>query len=561
MQDGLLLDGAGPPLATQADEATRHTTPGAQEPAGAPSRTVGVRAPGVLTLQLFPSHLCLLPGDGLPCGGVLPLADIAGVSVHAGGRDRISSDIIGMTVAYAPYSPADHREYKRGPIGDSPGCDRHRRLAPLELKVSAASGETEVAEFAAAVRGAIILGANQPREEVARAPLLVLLNPASGSGAAAELYDSQAAPLFRAAGVATEVVETTSAGHAADLIGRLELGRYSGLVVVSGDGLVSEAVNGLMRRADWAAAIKTPIGHIPGGSGNGLATSILKACGEEYGVVEAAFVIARGRTQPLDLATCEGQPATAGYGGADAPPGAITSFYSFLSLSWAIVADIDIESETYRSCCGPSRFDISTVQRILCLRRYRGRLSYLPAANTSAVGEPGAAEVAATAAATDSTHTSPVVLKRHLPPALQTAVGERFAAVGEGWVVGEEGETILFWACNTAWASFGGEQTPGARLSDGCWQMLTISGNNPRLSFCEVLSIADNPASRANEHPNIRCVPVKAFRLEPETCRGCLGLPCLSGPKVGHVAIDGEDVALGAWQVEVHQGLATVIGA
>lgn len=43
-------------------------------------------------------------------------------------------------------------------------------------------------------------------------------------------------------------------------------------------------------------------------------------------------------------------------------------FYSFLSLSWGIVADIDIESETYR-CCGPSRFDISTMQRILCLRR------------------------------------------------------------------------------------------------------------------------------------------------------------------------------------------------
>ena len=55
-----------------------------------------------------------------------------------------------------------------------------------------------------------------------------------------------------------------------------------------------------------ATAIKMPLGHIPGGSGNGLATSILKSCGEEYGVVEAGFIIARGATQPLDLATCEG---------------------------------------------------------------------------------------------------------------------------------------------------------------------------------------------------------------------------------------------------------------
>jgi len=50
-------------------------------------------------------------------------------------------------------------------------------------------------------------------------------------------------------------------------------------------------INGLMQRSDWAAAIRMPIGHVPGGSGNGLATSILKACGEEYGVVEAGFVV------------------------------------------------------------------------------------------------------------------------------------------------------------------------------------------------------------------------------------------------------------------------------
>ena len=59
-------------------------------------------------------------------------------------------------------------------------------------------------------------------------------------------------------------------------------------------------------------------------------------------MVEAGFVIARGATQPLDIATCEGPGSS---------PQVPQTFYSFLSLSWAIVADIDIESETYR-CCG-----------------------------------------------------------------------------------------------------------------------------------------------------------------------------------------------------------------
>ena len=271
-------------------------------------------------------------------------------------------------------------------------------------------------------------------------------------------------------------------------------------------------------------------------------------------MVEAGFVIARGATQPLDIATCEGPGSS---------PQVPQTFYSFLSLSWAIVADIDIESEAYR-CCGPARFEVSTVQRILCMRRYYGRLSYLPA------------DAAPEDAGAESTPATPAGLKRLLPAA--------DAAVPAGWVE-EEGETVLFWACNTAWASFESAQTPEAQLSDGCWQLLTISGDNPHLAFCEVLNIAEDPAALANEHSNIRaprappapagisrgsermlcrgagCIPVKAFRLEPERRRGCLGLPCLGGAGVGHVSLDGEDGAYGSWQCEVHKGLAAVIGA
>lgn len=37
---------------------------------------------------------------------------------------------------------------------------------------------------------------------------------------------------------------------------------------------VVQVVNGLMDRPDWEKAIQTPVGILPGGSGNGLAASV-----------------------------------------------------------------------------------------------------------------------------------------------------------------------------------------------------------------------------------------------------------------------------------------------
>ena len=57
-----------------------------------------------------------------------------------------------------------------------------------------------------------------------------------------------------------------------------QLPNYDGIVIVSGDGLVYEVINGLMKREDGAAAVgRMPIGILPAGTGNGLAKSLLCA--------------------------------------------------------------------------------------------------------------------------------------------------------------------------------------------------------------------------------------------------------------------------------------------
>lgn len=49
--------------------------------------------------------------------------------------------------------------------------------------------------------------------------------------------------------------------------------------------------------------------------------------------------------------------------------------YSFLSVAWSIIADVDINSEAIR-CCGSTRFTVWGVWRCLFKRHYPGSLKY-----------------------------------------------------------------------------------------------------------------------------------------------------------------------------------------
>merc|ERR1712137_1479166 len=40
-------------------------------------------------------------------------------------------------------------------------------------------------------------------------------------------------------------------GHAELIVDKIQIGMYSGIICVSGDGLIHEVINGLMRREDW----------------------------------------------------------------------------------------------------------------------------------------------------------------------------------------------------------------------------------------------------------------------------------------------------------------------
>jgi Diacylglycerol kinase catalytic domain len=313
-----------------------------------------------------------------------------------------------------------------------------------------------------------------------RRKLLVLVNPVSGQGKGVQLYRELCAPMLRDSNCEAVEVVTTHAGHATEYVAALpqaEAYSFDGIIAVGGDGALSEVVQGLMDRPDWRRITRRArIGALPGGSGNGLVVSFLKSAGLDYSFSNAALLIAKNASCPMDIAstfvmndeasasshssssasvhsvtgsgkdddggavriTVAGSVAssttTSGHtsstaiasshssssvspahhnhsedrsltlagnwgptrsltvGGGEGGSGAGTTItvphrrWQFLSTSWAIVSDIDIESEACR-CLGAARFDAYGALRALCLRKYKGTLSFLPLSTNERSGQ------------------------------------------------------------------------------------------------------------------------------------------------------------------------------
>ncbi|VDK19756.1 unnamed protein product [Anisakis simplex] len=113
--------------------------------------------------------------------------------------------------------------------------------------------------------------------------------------------------------------------------------------LMSGDGLISEVIEGFLLRSDRERALKMPIAHIPGGTSNALAASICFQCKlvlsmnlfvffthfilfTRTQLIFAALMVARPRYLPLRI--CHVQTEKDG------------DRSMFLSITWGLVADI-----------------------------------------------------------------------------------------------------------------------------------------------------------------------------------------------------------------------------
>ncbi|KAL2652375.1 hypothetical protein R1flu_020503 [Riccia fluitans] len=332
--------------------------------------------------------------------------------------------------------------------------------------------------------------------------LLVLVNPFGGKNKAVSVYHKTVEPLFKKAGIDVTVRETQFHRHAKELAKSIVLSEYDGVVCVSGDGVLTEVLNGLLERPDWEQAIKMPLGIIPAGTGNGMAKSLLEAGNEYYNQANAAFSVIRGCKQPLDVAS-----VVQGH----------VKCHSLLMLSWGFVADVDFESEKLRAL-GNLRIDLWAVLRVIWLREYTGSLAYIPAAGSDSIAERFPGQEQSLLGRSGEDHSSP----------------ENEWKKDNNWRT-VEGKFIYIWAQNVPYASEEVIPAPGAKFNDGCFDLMIIR-QCPRLKLVSILLNMKNGDHIKSKY--VQYLKVKAFRLTPGRIVG-------DSVERGYVDLDGEVLARG----------------
>ncbi|KIJ68916.1 hypothetical protein HYDPIDRAFT_79957 [Hydnomerulius pinastri MD-312] len=187
--------------------------------------------------------------------------------------------------------------------------------------------------------------------------LRVIINPHGGPGRARKIFTKKVEPILRAAGCKLDVTYTTRANHALELAQGMKLD-YDALVIVSGDGLVHEVMNGFAKHAQPEKAFCIPIAPIPAGSGNGLSLNLL-GLHDGLDPCAAALNVLKGRPMKVDLFSfTQGNQKR----------------ISFMSQTIGLMADIDIETEHLR-WMGDLRFVLGYLRGVVTRRVCKMELS------------------------------------------------------------------------------------------------------------------------------------------------------------------------------------------
>eukprot|EP00088_Acartia_fossae_P001817 TRINITY_DN10713_c0_g1_i2.p1 TRINITY_DN10713_c0_g1~~TRINITY_DN10713_c0_g1_i2.p1 ORF type:complete len:574 (-),score=68.94 TRINITY_DN10713_c0_g1_i2:199-1920(-) len=415
-------------------------------------------------------------------------------------------------------------------------------------------------------------------------PVLFMVNPKSGQGKGEGIFWRYVAPVFNEAGKPFELKLTSRPNHARDFMKSENLDKWAAIVAVSGDGLLHEMINGLQEREDGRVASKVPIGIIPAGSGNGLARSLSHMKNEEYigdGLEQAVLGIAKGQISPMDLTFVETVD---------------TCLYSFLSIGYALLSDIDIESE-YLRWMGEFRFYILSCIRVLNPRYYRAKLSYLPAdqnlpngddSNTEKIHRNSGARVRQDTSCSEGYHsfqetvwdrervistsdeTSSLSSNADSDQDMDSKVGrerkpdERTSKVHipnvgiprlkdpvpENWETIEDDFVILSASYQTHLAK-GLYMSPYSKPADGVIYLSLLrrgkfeNGKVP-ISLLVSFFLSCDTGNHVN-YEQVETLPVKAFRLEP------------ADTSVGHLTVDGELVTTGPIQAVVLPSAANIV--
>ncbi|XP_078063799.1 sphingosine kinase 2-like [Mustelus asterias] len=213
-----------------------------------------------------------------------PLARAAGEGRlrEAGGEEGVPEEEAAHFALYC-YLPR-----KRKVVGSARGRQRLVKTFRVDGAPSRQENQAVAERWATAIK-CLLLGIQLPGEGDGSCPgtaaitasllpkprrLLLFVNPRSGRSLAMSYCEKHILPMILEANISYNLICTEHQNHARELIQNIELCEWDGIVIVSGDGLLYEVINGLMERPDWEKAIEMPVGILPAGSGNAVAAAV-----------------------------------------------------------------------------------------------------------------------------------------------------------------------------------------------------------------------------------------------------------------------------------------------
>ncbi|XP_049899514.1 sphingosine kinase 1-like [Epinephelus moara] len=399
--------------------------------------------------------------------------------------------------------------------------------------------------------------------------MMLLVNPQSGKGHALTLYNNHIQRMLNEAGVTHTLVITERQNHARELVKEADLSQWDALVIMSGDGLLFEVINGLLERPDWEEAIRTPLGILPSGSGNALAASVHHYTGaspvsSEELLVSCGFLLCQGLVAHMDLVSIH---LSSGL-----------RLFSFLSLAWGFVADVDIESEKYRHV-GAARFTVGTLVRLACLRVYKGKLAYLPAtedyskeeglgnnmklhcnnqASSLALASRPSRDSPCQNTFHNSCHSNNSLKVRRTESTPSRSATKPLAGPSDSlllpldqplpsnWVVVPEEDFVLMLAMYQSHLAEDLMAAPDATTDDGVIHLFYVRAGISRTALLRLFLAMEKGAHLSTNCQHLVHTKVRALRLEPYSPKGI-------------ITVDGEVVEYGPLQAEVHRGLGRLI--
>ncbi|KAJ7452392.1 ATP-NAD kinase-like domain-containing protein [Mycena galericulata] len=356
--------------------------------------------------------------------------------------------------------------------------------------------------------------------------LKVVINPHSGTKKGVTIFKKTVEPILRAGQCTLDVTYTTRGGHAYEMAKSLPL-IYDAMVIVSGDGVIHEVLNGFAHHEQPLNAFRIPLAPVPVGTGNGLSLNLL-GLADGFDVSAAALNILKGLPMSADVfSLTQGGRRT----------------ISFMSQAMGLIADSDVGTEHLR-WMGDTRFTYGILRGIIQFKSCPVQLSY----KAVELDKDKMYDTLLKRSQRDKVRG--VTSSQSLPSSESDGIAlpalEYSSTDHDGWTVLNEPLLYVYagkgpYVTRDFMASAAAfpVSLPDDGLIDIVAQQLS--------SRIEILaSLGGAPKGEQYWRPSLKYIKASAYRVKPIALKG-------------NFAVDGEIFPFEEFQVEAHKGLATLL--